>query len=60
MKEKGKVVDLEAEEGVEDTDTEGVDLISKLSEYIPPRKGKVKVPKDPNAGQFFLNTPLLL
>lgn len=58
-KEKGKVVDLEAEEGMEYIDTEGVDLISKLSDYIPPRKGKVKVPKDPVVGQFLLNTPLL-
>jgi len=30
MKEKGKVVDLEAEEGAEDIIIEGVDHISKL------------------------------
>ncbi len=39
-------MDLEAEEGVEDIKTKGVDPISKLSDYIPLRKGKVKVPKD--------------
>ena len=36
-----------------------MDPISKLLEYIPPCKGKLKVPKDPNVGQFLLNTPLL-
>jgi len=36
VKEKGKVVNLEAEEGMEDIDIEGVDPISKLLEYIPP------------------------
>ena len=36
-----------------------MDPISKFLEYIPPRKGKVKVPKDLDAGQFLLNTPLL-
>lgn len=53
------MVDLEAEEGVKDIDTEGLDPISKLLDYIPLRKGKLKVPKDPNVGQFLLNTPLL-
>ena len=60
MKEKGKVVDLEAEEGAEDIDIDGVDPISRLLEYIPPCKGKVKVPKVPDAGKFLLNTPLLV
>ena len=60
MKEKGKVVDLEAEEGVEDIKIEGVDPIPKLPDYIPPHKGKVKVPEDPDTRQFSLNTPLLL
>lgn len=53
------MVDLEAEEGAEDIDIEGVDPISKLPEYIPSRQGKVKVLKDPNEVQFLLNTPLL-
>ena len=38
----------------------GLDPISKLLKYIPLRKGKVKVPKDLDVGQFVLNTPLLL
>lgn len=58
-KEKGKAVDLETKEGAKDIDIEGVDHISKLSEYIPPCKGKMKVPKDLDAGQFLLNAPLL-
>jgi len=52
-------VDLEAKEGAEDIDTEGVDPISKLLDYIPLRKGKLKVPKNPNVGNFLLNTSLL-
>jgi len=31
-----------------------------LCNNIPPCKGKVKVAKDPDVGQFLLNTPLLL
>jgi len=58
-KEKGKVVNLEVEEGLEDIDLKGVDPILKLPEYIPLRKGKAKVQKDPDAGQFSINTPLL-
>lgn len=54
------MVDLEAEEGAEDINTEGVDPISKLPNYIPPHKEKVKVPKDLDGGKFLLNTPLLL
>lgn len=46
VKEKIKVVNLEGEKGVEDIHTEGVDPISKLPDYIPPRRGKVKVLKD--------------
>lgn len=45
--EKGKVVNLEFDEGVdegaEDIDIEGVDPISKLPEYIPLSGGKVNV-----------------
>lgn len=54
------MVDLEVEQRAEDIDIEGVDPISKLPKYIPRRKGKVKVPKDPDVGQFSLNTPLIL
>jgi len=32
--------------GVEDIDVEGFDPISKLSKYIPPHRGKIKVPND--------------
>lgn len=53
------MVDLEAEEGMEDINIEGVYPISKLLEYIPLHQGKVKALKDPNEGQFLLNTPLL-
>jgi len=44
--------------GAEDIDIEGVDPISKLPKYIPPRQGKVKVQKDLDEGNFILNTPL--
>lgn len=57
--EKGKVVDLEAKEGIEDIDIDKVDHILKLPEYIPSCQGKVKVLKDLDEGQFLLNTPLL-
>lgn len=50
---------MEVEVGVKDIDTEGVDPISKLLDYIPPCKGKVKVPKDPDVGKFLLNTLML-
>lgn len=40
-------------------DIEGVDPISKIPEYIPPCRGKVKIQKDPDEGKFMLNTPLL-
>lgn len=45
---------------MEDIDNEGVDPISRFPEYIPLCKGKVKVSKDRDVGQFLLNTPLLL
>lgn len=54
------MVDLQVELGIEDIENEGVDLISKLLEYITLQKGKVKVPKDLDVGQFSLNAPLLL
>lgn len=54
-----KVVDLEAEEGTKDIYSEGMESISKLLDYIPPRKGKVKVTEDPDAGKFLLKMPLL-
>lgn len=53
------MVDLEGEEGAEDINAKGVEPISKLPDYIPLHKGNVKVPNDPYAGEFLLNTPLL-
>lgn len=50
---------MEVEEGAKDIDVEGVEPISKLSDYIPLRKGKVKVIKDPDAAKFIINMPLL-
>lgn len=59
MKDKGKAVNLEAKEGMEDIVADGVEHISKLLEYIPPCKGKVKFHKDSDAGKFLLNPSLL-
>lgn len=59
-KQLEKVVVLEAAEGAEDIDAEGVDPISELPEYIPSRKGKVKVTKDSNVEKFVIYMPLLL
>jgi len=50
---------LEAEEGTEDIDAEGIEPITKFLEYIPPRKGKMKVSNDPDSEQFIIHTPLL-
>ena len=58
-KQLEKVADLEAKEGAEDIDAEGVEPISKLSKYIPLRKRKVKVTKDPDTEKFDIHTPLL-
>ena len=46
--------------GVEDVDVEGFDLISKILEYIPPHRGKTKVPNDIDESKVTLHTPLLL
>lgn len=60
-KGKEKVVDLEVEEGqgTEDVDAKGEEPITKLPHYIPPRKGKEKIPKDPNSEKFATFRPLL-
>jgi len=42
-----------------DVDIEGLDPISKLPKYIPPRRGKTKVPKDIDESKVTLHTPLL-
>jgi len=59
VKDKEKVIDLEAEEGVQDIDANSMEPISKLLDYIPPCKGKVKITKDLDATKFLINTPLL-
>lgn len=45
--------------GVEDIDIEGFDPTSKLPEYIPPRRGKAKVPKNIDERKVTLHTSLL-
>ena len=72
--EKGKAINLELEEkeiehitmddedlgiDVEEVEVQGVDPITQLPEYIPPCKGKTKVPKDIDKGKVPLQTPLL-
>jgi len=49
----------DANMGVEDIEFEGVDPISKLPKYLPPRQGKVKVPKDLDERKISLHTLLL-
>ena len=71
LQEKGKAINLEADKEeseeilVEEEDkemeveTQGVDPITRLPEYVPPRKGKSKVPKDIDESKSYLQTPLL-
>lgn len=60
-KKQKKVLDLEEEEyqGVEEVEAKGIELIYRLPEYIPLRKGKTKATKDPDSGKFVVSTPLL-
>lgn len=44
---------------MEDIDVEGVEPMTRLPKYIPPRKGKEKVTKDPDTNKFTVSTPLL-
>lgn len=44
----------------EDVEIEGSHPITKLPEYVPPRIGKNKVPKDIDESKVTLHTPLLL
>jgi len=75
MEEKGKAVNLETDEEVEDLEdiiieededeameegTEGVVPLTKLPEYVPSWKGKVKVSKDLDERKRSLQTSLLL
>lgn len=45
---------------VEDVEVEGSDPITKFPEYVPPCKGKTKVPKDTDERKIALHIPLLL
>lgn len=42
-----------------DVETQGADPITRLPEYVPPRKGKAKVPKDIDERKISLQTLLL-
>lgn len=42
-----------------EVETQGADPITQLLEYVPPRKGKAKLPKDINESKSSLQTPLL-
>jgi len=44
---------------VEEVEVKGSNPITKLPEYIPPHKGRTKVPKDINKIKVALHTPLL-
>ena len=44
---------------MEEVEAQGVDPITQLSEYVPPRKHKSKVPKDIDESKTPLQTPLL-
>lgn len=73
MEEKGKAINLEADEEEEfeeilveeedvemEVDTQGVNPLTRLPAYVPPQKGKAKVPKDIDESKTSLQTPLLL
>lgn len=74
MEEKGKEINLETDEEGEDledliieededegmeVETEAAHPLTKLPAYVPPRKGKAKVPKDLDESKSSLQTPLL-
>lgn len=42
-----------------EVETQGVDPINRLPEYVPPHKGKAKVPKDIEESKISLQTLLL-
>ena len=41
-------------------DIQPLHSVEKLPEYVPPQKGKTKIPKDLDATKSSLQTPLLL
>jgi len=44
---------------IEEVEAQGVDPITWLPEYVPPRKPKSKIPKDINESKNPMQTPLL-
>jgi len=56
----GEILVEEEEDGEMEEETEGADPPTKLLEYVPPWKGKAKVPKDLDESKSSLQTPLLL
>jgi len=44
----------------EEIEVEGSDPITKFPKYVPPHRGKAKVPKDIGESKVTLYTPLLL
>jgi len=44
---------------MEDIDAKGVEPMTRLPKYIPPRKGKEKVMKDTDTRKFTVSMPLL-
>ena len=72
MEEKGKVINFEVDEEEEfeeilveeedvemEVETQGADPLTRLPAYVPPQKGKAKVPKDIDERKSSLQTPLL-
>lgn len=45
---------------MEDVEIEGSDPITKLLEYVPPHRGKPRLPKDIDESKVTLHTTLLL
>ena len=73
MEEKGKAINLEVDEEEEfeeilveeeedvemEVETQGTDPLTRFPAYVPPRKGKERVPKDIDESKSSLQTPLL-
>lgn len=51
--------DEDVEAKVDKVEAQGADPITRLPEYVPPRKPKSKVPKDIDESETPLQTPLL-
>jgi len=53
-------VEVEEGQGTKDNDSKGIGPITRLPEYIPLKKGKVKVMKDPDFEKFTISVPLVI